>query len=62
MVNLSFDVTDEFLVYGMDSEGFKSGGFTQRVLPPLVPGSAEPELASPKGPRPKNKELRCRIT
>ncbi len=39
LINLSFDVTDSVMVYGMYSEGFKSGGFTQRVLPPLIPGA-----------------------
>ena len=38
MVNLSFDWTDQLLTYVSYSEGYKSGGFTQRVLPPLVPG------------------------
>lgn len=37
MVNLAIDVTDSLMVYGMYSQGFKSGGFTQRVLPPLIP-------------------------
>ena len=32
------------MVYGMYSEGFKSGGFTQRVLPPLIPGATCPSL------------------
>ena len=38
MVNLSFDFTDVLLGYVSYTEGFKSGGFTQRVLPPLIPG------------------------
>ncbi|MCI4645658.1 MAG: TonB-dependent receptor, partial [Hyphomonadaceae bacterium] len=38
MVNLSYDFTEDLLVYGLYSQGFKSGGFTQRVLPPLIPG------------------------
>ena len=38
MVNLSYDVSDALMVYGLYSQGFKSGGFTQRVLPPLIPG------------------------
>jgi iron complex outermembrane receptor protein len=42
MVNLSFDVTDEVLVYASFSEGFKSGGFTQRVFPPVVAGFTAP--------------------
>ena len=38
MVNLSFDWSDALMTYVSYSEGFKSGGFTQRVLPPLIPG------------------------
>ncbi|MCC6203328.1 MAG: TonB-dependent receptor [Gammaproteobacteria bacterium] len=38
LVNLSFDWTDNLLGYVSYTEGYKSGGFTQRVLPPLVPG------------------------
>ncbi|MBM5811113.1 MAG: TonB-dependent receptor [Gammaproteobacteria bacterium] len=38
MVNLSFDWNDALMTYVSYSEGFKSGGFTQRVLPPLLPG------------------------
>ena len=44
LINLSFDVTDSVMVYGMYSEGFKSGGFTQRVFPPLIPGATCPSL------------------
>ena len=36
MVNLSYDVNDDLMVYLSYSEGFKSGGFTQRVFPPIV--------------------------
>ena len=45
MVNVSYDVTNDLMVYGLFSQGFKSGGFTQRVLPPLIPGITclEPE-------------------
>ena len=32
---LSYKVTDDILTYASYSEGFKSGGFTQRVFPPL---------------------------
>ena len=44
MVNLAYQWTEGLMVYGSYSEGFKSGGFTQRVFPPLptVP-SFEPE-------------------
>lgn len=38
MLNLSYQATDESMVYAMFSQGFKSGGFTQRVLPALIPG------------------------
>lgn len=38
MVNLSYDWTEELITYVSYREGFKSGGFTQRVLPPLIPG------------------------
>lgn len=38
MVNLSYDWTEELMTYASYREGFKSGGFTQRVLPPLIPG------------------------
>lgn len=39
MVNLSYDWNDDLMVYGSYSEGFKSGGFTQRVFPPIIPGA-----------------------
>ncbi len=42
MLNVSFDVTDNALVYASYSEGFKSGGFTQRVFPPVVAGFTAP--------------------
>ncbi|MEM1154936.1 MAG: TonB-dependent receptor, partial [Pseudomonadota bacterium] len=43
MVNLSYRFTDEVMVYATYSEGFKSGGFTQRVFPPIVaPFTAPP--------------------
>ncbi len=45
MVNLAYRWSDEAMTYVTYSEGFKSGGFTQRVFPPLpaVP-SFEPEF------------------
>ncbi len=46
MANLSFDVTDDVMVYLSYSEGFKSGGFTQRVFPPIVPGFTAPPDAT----------------
>lgn len=42
MVNLSFDVSDDAMLYLSYSEGFKSGGFTQRVFPPVVAGFTAP--------------------
>ena len=36
MVNLSYQWSDDLLVYGTYAEGFKGGGFTQRVFPPLA--------------------------
>ena len=42
-LNLSFDMTDDLMVYASYSEGFKSGGFSQRVFPPIVaPFTAPP--------------------
>ncbi len=35
MVNLSYTLNDETLLYATYSEGFRSGGFVQRVFPPL---------------------------
>jgi iron complex outermembrane receptor protein len=42
MVNLSYDIHDDIMLYGSYSEGFKSGGFTQRVFPPIVAGFTAP--------------------
>lgn len=50
MVNVSYDWTGELMTYASYREGFKSGGFTQRVLPPLIPGitcAAVPEDCIP---------------
>lgn len=43
-VNLAFRPNDQLLLYGSWSEGFKSGGFTQRVFPPIIPGVTTPIL------------------
>ncbi len=42
MINLSYDWAEDLMVYGSYSEGFKSGGFTQRVFPPIVAGFTAP--------------------
>lgn len=42
MINLSYDWTEDLMVYASYSEGFKSGGFTQRVFPPIVAGFTAP--------------------
>ncbi len=42
LVNLSWDATDDIMLYAGYSEGFKSGGFTQRVFPPIVPPFTAP--------------------
>ena len=36
MANLAWRVTDDAMVYASYSQGFKSGGFVQRVFPPLA--------------------------
>jgi len=41
-LNLSFDFTDNMMAYVSYSESFKSGGFTQRVFPPIVAGFTAP--------------------
>lgn len=40
MVNVSWEATPDFMLYATYSEGFKGGGYTQRVFPP------EPSLPS----------------
>ena len=35
-VNFAYDISDDLMIYFNYSEGFKSGGFTQRVFPPVV--------------------------
>ena len=42
MVNLSYDFADNLMAYVTYSEGFKSGGFTQRVFPPVIPPFTAP--------------------
>lgn len=45
LVSLAYDWTDDLMTYATYSQGFRSGGFTQRVFPPrgTVP-SFEPEF------------------
>jgi iron complex outermembrane receptor protein len=42
MANLSWDAREDLMLYLGYSEGFKSGGFTQRVFPPIVAGYTAP--------------------
>jgi iron complex outermembrane receptor protein len=42
MMNLAFNPNDDIMLYFSYSEGFKSGGFTQRVFPPVVAGFTAP--------------------
>ncbi|MBN7797396.1 TonB-dependent receptor [Parahaliea mediterranea] len=42
MLNLRWQVTDGTMLYATYSEGFKSGGFSQRVFPPQVAGATAP--------------------
>lgn len=45
MVNLAYKATDDLLLYGTYSQGFRSGGFVQRIFPPLpVVPQFEPEF------------------
>lgn len=34
MVNVRYEASEDFMVYATFSQGFKSGGFTQRIFPP----------------------------
>lgn len=45
MANLAWHITPDVMVYGSFSQGFKSGGFVQRVFPPLA---ATPQFSSEK--------------
>jgi iron complex outermembrane receptor protein len=46
-VNLAYSWTDTLMTYFSYSEGFKSGGFTQRIFPPSeTPFSVDPEFVS----------------
>lgn len=51
MATLSYRWTDEVMTYVTYSEGFKSGGFTMRAFPPVIPGVTtpitDPELIIP---------------
>jgi iron complex outermembrane receptor protein len=42
MLNLAYQLNDDVMLYATYSEGFKSGGFTQRVFPPIVAGFTAP--------------------
>lgn len=41
MVNLSYRWDEALMTYATYSEGFKSGGFTQRVFPPVMPAPGQ---------------------
>lgn len=42
LANLTYRANDDLMLYGTYSEGFKSGGFSQRVFPPIVAGYTAP--------------------
>ncbi len=42
MVNLRWQMNEDVMLYASYSEGFKSGGFSQRVFPPQVAGATAP--------------------
>ena len=46
MLNISYRWSDELMTYVSYSEGFKSGGFSQRVFPPQVAGATAPAGAT----------------
>jgi len=41
LVNVKYKLTDSISAYATYSQGFKSGGFTQRVFPPLIPAPGQ---------------------
>jgi len=46
LFNVAYDIAENFMVYATYSEGFRSGGFVQRIFPPLpVVPSFGPETA-----------------
>ncbi|MGI9296128.1 MAG: TonB-dependent receptor [Pseudomonadales bacterium] len=47
LVNLAYQFTDTLMSYVTYSEGFKSGGFTQRVFPPQVAGFIDVPAGTP---------------
>ena len=42
MVNLAWQANENVMTYATWSRGFKSGGFSQRVFPPIIPGVTTP--------------------
>jgi iron complex outermembrane receptor protein len=42
MANIRWQASDNLMAYATYSEGFKSGGFSQRVFPPQVAGATAP--------------------
>ncbi|MEH6581764.1 MAG: TonB-dependent receptor [Halioglobus sp.] len=45
LVTVQYDITDDVMLYGTYSTGFKSGGYDSRGN--IVPGSTDPRLADP---------------
>lgn len=49
-LNIAYDIDDDLMLYASYSEGYKSGGFSQRVFPPIIapytapPGTADIDL------------------
>ncbi len=46
-ISLDFELNESVFVYASYSEGFKSGGFTQRLFPPEAPVPANPTSPPP---------------